>query len=105
MSAALLRPVIDPDPDVAYFHREGLALDERTIGALQDLARVAGFVGASDVPAALTAGEREELERLLRQTPGVEQEGRFAWRLDERRVDFSWVFDQSRPAERVEVPR
>jgi alpha-galactosidase len=89
-----LRPAIDTDPDVAYFGREGIDLDERTIGAIQDLAQIAGFVGVSDPPASLTNSERAELERMLVAAPTVVQVDRYRWRLDGRLVDFSWVLDR-----------
>jgi alpha-galactosidase len=89
-----LRPAIDTDPDVAYFGREGIDLDERTIGAVQDLAQIAGFLGVSDPPASLTKSERAELERMLLATPTVVQVDRYRWRLDGHLVDFSWVLDR-----------
>jgi alpha-galactosidase len=99
-----LRPAIDTDPDVAYFGRERIDLDERTIGALQDLAQVAGFLGVSDPPSALSVGERDELADALSAKPTVVHVDRYRWRLDDRLVDFSWVFDRdavARPGGRL----
>jgi alpha-galactosidase len=89
-----LRPAIDTDPDVAYFGREEIDLDERTIGAVQDLAQIAGFLGVSDPPASLTKSERAELERMLLATPTVVQVDRYRWQVNGQLVDFSWVLDR-----------
>ena len=99
-----LRAAFDTDPDVVYFDRSGVDLDERTIGALQDLAQIAGFLGVSDPPASLANSERAELERTLLTTPTVVPVDRHRWRLDGRVVDFSWVFDRdalARPGGRL----
>lgn len=89
-----LRAAIDTDPDVAFFRTSGVDLDDRTHGALRDLAEAAGFLGVSDPPSQLTDTERRELERRLTEAPSVEQEDRYRWRLDDRRVDFGWVLEQ-----------
>lgn len=86
-----LSPAIDTDPDVVYFRHEGVELGERAIGGLHDLAQIARFVGVSDPPSLLTPPERAALGRALEATPTAVQTGRYAWRLDDRPVDFSWV--------------
>jgi alpha-galactosidase len=86
-----LRDVVDVDPDVAFFDRSAVALDERTLASLRDLAAITGFVGTSDHIADLDGRERDELESLLNHRPEVRRASWLAWHLDDRTIDFSWA--------------
>jgi alpha-galactosidase len=94
-----LRPAIDTDPDVVFFRSDGIELEQRTLDALRDLAQIAGFLGVSDPPGQLTDETRKALGRWLTEESPVDQEGHYLWRLGDREVDFSWVFDRRTPLE------
>ena len=86
-----LGDVIDTDPDVAYFDRSEVDLDEQTLAALRDLAAITRFIGTSDRLGPLSEDERHELEMLLEGDPSVIHESGLEWRLDGRTVDFGWA--------------
>ncbi len=88
-----LRPLVDTDPDVAFFRSryDLLTPDQRLAG--QDLALAAGVKGCSDLPSWLLPEEREALAGWLGQMPNVTRLGRRGFRLNGRRVDFSAILD------------
>lgn len=87
-----LRGLVQIDPDVAYFRTRYNLLTPPQRQALQDLARVTGFLATSDPPHWLEPGEREALERWLREEVPVRQSGRYRFVLGEREVDFGeWL--------------
>lgn len=85
-----LRNVIDVDPDCVYLKHD-TELDDRTRGALKDLARVSRFIGLADPPAALDDVALAELHTLLTDDPPIVQRDRYVWEIGSRTVDFSWV--------------
>lgn len=86
-----LNPLIDTDPDVAFFRtRYNLLLPEQK-KYLKDLAYIAGFRATSDLPVLLDANERLELKTFLETQPRVERLGRYQFRLDGRMVDYSFI--------------
>ena len=86
-----LRDLIDTDPDVAFFDRSSVDLDEATLGSLRDLAAITGFVGTSDRLELLTHEESDELDALLADEATVNHESLLRWRIDGRVTDFGWV--------------
>jgi hypothetical protein len=86
-----LRDLIDADPDVAFFDRSAVDLDEATLGSLRDLAAITGFVGTSDRLELLTNEESDELDALLADEAAVSHESLLRWRIDGRITDFGWA--------------
>lgn len=91
-----LRDVIDTDPDVVYFDRSAVELDETTLQALRDLATITGFIGTSDRLDELDEREAAALDSLLRDTPPVQRDTWLRWRVGDRVADFEWAQRQSR---------
>lgn len=84
-----LRPIIDTDPDVAYFRSRYQMLNPTQQRLLRDLARVAEFRATSDPPGWLDPEEREALSAFLDESPEVRRLGRYRYAIDGREVDFS----------------
>jgi alpha-galactosidase len=83
-----LQPLVHTDPDVVYFQSRMNRLTGEQMSLLQDLAEVCHFKATSDIPAWLTASEREALGRFLESRPTVQKTGRTTFRLGNRKVDF-----------------
>lgn len=88
---AWLHPLIDIDPDVAYFRTQHSDLDARQRALLQDLATICGFRATSDPPAWLQPAERERLAAFLAEQPEVRRLSRYCFVIDDRVVDFAAV--------------
>lgn len=84
-----LWPLVETDPDVAYFGSILNDLTSEQKQLLQDLARIADFKASSDLPAWLTKSERAALRLFLEHQPVVRKTGRNRYELDGRSVDFS----------------
>ena len=84
-----LKPLVQTDPDVAYFRTRLNDLTSEQRQFLQDLARIADFKATSDVPAWLTESERAALREFLERSPAIRKTGRSTYELDGRAVDFS----------------
>ena len=84
-----LKPLVQTDPDVAYFRTRLNDLTSEQKQLLQDLARIADFKATSDVPAWLTESERAALREFLERRPAIRKTGRSVYDLDGRAVDFS----------------
>jgi alpha-galactosidase len=97
-----LRPVVQLDPDVAYFARRGNSLTTEQKRALQDLALICGFRATSELPQWLTAKECEELRAFLKDKHKAVQTGRYAFKIGKRLVDFSDLVGLPAPATGLE---
>ena len=84
-----LQPLVQTDPDVAYFRTRMNELTAEQKQLLQDLAQIAQFKATSDVPAWLTESERLALRQFLEHSPAIRKTGRNAYELDDRAVDFN----------------
>jgi alpha-galactosidase len=84
-----LRPLIQVDPDVAYFRTQYNLLTPEQKTLLQDLVQITGFRATSDLPAWLSPDERQALLDFMRLSPHITQTGRYQFQIDERVVDFS----------------
>jgi alpha-galactosidase len=84
-----LKPLLNTDPDVAYFCARLNGLNPQQKQFLQDLEQIAGFKATSDVPAWLTDLERAALLKFLESRPAIRKTGRTTYELDGRLVDFS----------------
>ena len=86
-----LRPLIDIDPDVAYFRTRHTDLDDHHRALLQDLAQVCGFLATSDPPAWLEPAQRARLAAFLAARPEVRRLQRYSFAIGDRVVDFGPV--------------
>ena len=93
LSRFWLRPVIDIDPDVAYFRSRYTLLSHDQRRSLVDLAHVCGFRATSDPLEWLDAAERAELESFLTVEPEITQVGRYRFLVDDREVDFTDIVE------------
>jgi alpha-galactosidase len=84
-----LRPLIQLDPDVAFFRSKFNLLQPEQKGLLQDLGLITGFRATSDLPAWLQPDERRALLSFLQADPRLSQFDRYRFLLDDRQVDFS----------------
>ena len=84
-----LKPLVQLDPDVAYFRSVECALTSEQKSLVKALCLICGFKSSSDLPQWLTAVERRELETFLRSASRVEQTGRYRYRIAGQEVDFS----------------
>ncbi|MFT6116721.1 MAG: alpha-galactosidase [Candidatus Azotimanducaceae bacterium] len=86
-----LASLIDIDPDVAYFRSQYCLLTSEQKRYLADLAHVCDFRANSDLPAWLSPDETQTMQRFLAARPEIKQTGRYAFMLDDRRVDFTAI--------------
>ena len=87
-----LGALYETDPDAVYFRRRRSLLDEVQRQAVEDCASVLGFKATSDPMGWLDPSEREELRAWLTRRETVTRTGRYAYVIDGRPVDLSWVF-------------
>jgi alpha-galactosidase len=92
-----LAPLVQTDPDVAYFRSVETSLTPAQKEMLQDLARVCNFKATSDLPQWLTDSERETLRAFLSTQPQAKRTGHYTFRLDDRLVDFSPAMSLPQP--------
>lgn len=97
-----LRPLVNIDPDVAYFRSKYNALLPQEKQLLQDLATVTGFKATSDLPRWWKSSEREEVREFLESNPTVERMSRHEYRIDGRKVDFSPAIPI--PTSKMDIP-
>jgi alpha-galactosidase len=83
-----LQPVVQTDPDVAYFRSRHNALTREQMTLLRDLAYLSHFKATSDIPAWLTPAARQELRNFIAGSPAMEQLDRYRFRIQDRQVDF-----------------
>lgn len=86
-----LHPLIQVDPDVAFFRTQYNLLRPEQKTLLQDLAHITGFHAVSDLPAWLSPDERQALFEFLNASPQITQTGRYQFQIDGRFIDFSSV--------------
>ena len=83
-----LKPLVQTDPDVAYFRSRLNDLTPEQRQLLQDLAQIADFKATSDVPAWLAESERAALRAFLERRPTLRKTGQTSYALDGRVVNF-----------------
>jgi len=84
-----LQPLVQVDPDVAYFTDYGNDLTKQQKGLLQDLARICNFKATSDLPQWLTDRDKIDLQEFLLSNPVIKRTGRYTFHIDDRDVDFT----------------
>jgi alpha-galactosidase len=82
-------PLVEVDPDVVYFRSRLNLLTDTQMGWLQDLAAICGFKAVSDPPSWLTSEELERMVTYLSKRPEIVRNGRYAFSIDGRPVDFT----------------
>lgn len=97
-----LSPLVQVDPDVAYFARQKNVLTPEQKRLLKDLALICGFKATSDLPQWLGREEREDLLNFLEEEIKPIQTGRYRFDLDGRSVDFSDACALPEPARRID---
>ncbi|QOR47896.1 alpha-galactosidase [Trueperella pecoris] len=91
LSRTWLRPLIDCDPDVAYFRTRGSLLSPEVNELTADASLACEFAQCSDPAAWLSDDERGQVRRWAenaRRAPDVVQTGRYTYTIDGREVDF-----------------
>ncbi len=92
-----LNKIVQIDPDVAYFTRQGNHLTNKQKQLLQDLAQICHYRATSDLPHWFTEEELFSLKQFLEEEVDVQWVGRYAFRLNGRLVDFSSAVPLVRP--------
>lgn len=97
-----LSPLVQADPDVAYFSSQGNMLSPEQKRLLQDLALICGFKATSDLPQRLKPNELDDLLSFLENDTKPIRTGRYAFDLAGRKVDFSEPTELPNPARRLD---
>jgi len=97
-----LRPIVNVDPDVAFFRSKYNKLSAHEKQLLQDLGTLAGFRATSDLPHWLNLFERKALKIFLESVPVVQKKERYEYQIDGRGVDFNPVVPI--PAPNTNIP-
>ncbi len=84
-----LKPLVNTDPDMAYFQSRQDDLSPEQKALLQDLALISGIKATSDIPAWLTESEKAAMRGFLELNPVIQKKGRTSYEIDGRLVDFS----------------
>ena len=84
-----LKPLVSIDSDVEYFTARENTLEEEHKAQLRDLALLCDFKATGDLPQWMTPKEREQVRDFLLTEPKISKISRYAFRLDDRIVDFS----------------
>ena len=98
-----LKPLVQTDPDVAYFATRGNSLSPEQKRMLQDLAQICDFRATSDLPQWLTSKERESLRDFLGDQPKPRQIGQTQFQLGPRTVDFASAVSMPEPPRGLEA--
>ncbi len=89
-----LRPLVDTDPDVAFFRTRFNLMNPLQSTLTQDMAYIAGFRATSDLPAWLDPHERQALLAFLQSQPAVQPLDRYRFQVDQRLVDFTFLANE-----------
>jgi alpha-galactosidase len=91
-----LKPLVVPDPDVAFFRSIDCSLTPDEKSLLAGLALICGFRSTSDPPQWLSADEREQLRDFLVSMPDIQQIAPRRFLIDGRELDFNRAAEMSR---------
>lgn len=83
-----LHPLVNVDPDVAFFRSKYNWLQSQENELLQDLALICGFKATSDLPQWMNGAEKKNLREFLGSAPNVQKKKRHLYQIDGRAVDF-----------------
>jgi alpha-galactosidase len=93
-----LRPLVQMDPDVAYFQSAECSLTPDQKRLLRQMALICGFRATSDLPQWLTRDEDQELTAFLTTTPVIVQTGPRSFRIDGDDLDYGNALALAAPA-------
>jgi alpha-galactosidase len=98
-----LSPLVNVDPDVAFFRskHDWLNPDEKQL--LQDLARISGFKATSDLPQWTNTSDKERLREFLESKSTVPKTETYRYQIDGRSVDFSPAIPIQRSGKHIPV--
>lgn len=91
LSRTWLKPLLDCDPDVAFFRTRGSLLSPEINALTVDASLVCGYAQSSCPAEWLSESEREEVRewtRAVRDRPEIRQVGRYRYVIAGREVDF-----------------
>jgi alpha-galactosidase len=86
-----LRPLVQIDPDVAFFRTRFNLLQPQEMELLRTLVSITGFRATSDLPSWLDPGERQALQGFLLRNPPIERLDRYRFTVDGQEIDFGFV--------------
>ena len=86
-----LRPLVQIDPDVAFFRTRYNLLLPHEMDLLRNLTLITGFRATSDLPSWLDPGERQALLDFLVTSPQVERLSYYRFQVAGQEVDFGFV--------------
>jgi alpha-galactosidase len=98
-----LKPLVQIDPDVAFFSTHGNSLTMAQKRVLQDLALICGFKATSELPQWLMEEEKKELMDFLEDPSAPTQTGRYSFSMGKRQADFTDLLRLPSPASGVDV--
>ena len=85
-----IKPLVNVDPDVAFFSEIKLLTPEQKQLFL-DLTEICGVKATSDLPETWMASQKSAIRRWLESSPAITRTGRYTFTINERKVDFSAV--------------
>jgi alpha-galactosidase len=94
-----LNPLVQLDPDAAYFRSVECTLTAEQKSLLQNLALICGYKATSDLPQWLTPDEKKSLHSFLENKPNVKQISRYVFQINDRIVDFNSAISLPNPPE------
>jgi alpha-galactosidase len=96
-----LAPLVQTDPDVAFFRTKETRLTPEQNIMLQHLAQVSNFKATSDLPQWLASSERETLQNFLASQPVIQRTGRYIFQVGERQVNFGPAMSLPEPPQGI----
>lgn len=88
-----LRPLLNIDPDVAFFRTRYNLLNSEQKRMLLDLVAITGFKATSDLPLWLDDAELQTLVEFMQTEISCQKSGNYQYLVNNRLVDFSFVRD------------
>ena len=84
-----LKPIVNTDPDVAYFHSHNNSLTHHQKNLMKNMAEISEFKATSDIPNWLSETERQELKSFLVSEPDIKYNGQYNYLINGIKCDFS----------------
>jgi len=92
-----LKPLVDTDPDVVYFHSHNNSLTHQQKSLMKNLAEISEFKATSDIPNWLTSTERQELQSFFVSEPIIKYFGQYTYLINGIECDFSEFINFPKP--------
>ena len=84
-----LKPIVNTDPDVVYFHSHNHSITDQQKDLLKKLAQISEFKATSDLPTWLTESEHKELHTFLVSQPEIQYNGEYNYLINGLIYDYS----------------